>query len=133
VSPAQQVSLWNALRQGCLFDLVAVDGAMRFRVVQPALADRIAPGTSFFYCSLGECSRFEMQPIPNETIVIQDTKQIERMELKVAHATEHTTCVVVTCMPDSGMASVSLRIRAASMTVWNAHFDDVTSELLRGK
>ena len=84
--------LFTALREGIISDLSRDGSTIRFKIQLPQLASADNPDFSFFFAVLLDCQDFFLQPFRNESTVIEDLKQVERLAPEVLELIEEFRC-----------------------------------------
>jgi len=116
-------SLFTALRGGILREIRQEESTLRFRVELPALAQVENPDFNGFFAALMGCKEFSLQPFRNESTVIHQIDQIERLEVEIMEGKAEGDRVKVFCAHKGVSDGARLTIRADEFQVWNENFD----------
>lgn len=126
----EQCALWNRLQNAKISEIVRDGQVYRFRLEHQGLASQFQPDFKHFYCNLYACTQFALQPLPNDSTLLTDLPNIEKLSLHVAAARIGATGVLVDCYAGKSKNEMRLRIKAGSMVVWDENFDRVDQVLL---
>ena len=136
MEPISIASLFSALRDGEMTDLVQQGSDLQFKVVLPKLAGLRIEGSHHFLCALADVRELSLQPFRNESTEIKDLKQIGKLQLRIERG-EATSGqqIKVFCSHRAG-GEARLSFKAALFSVWDERFDVVTVAdlgILRGQ
>lgn len=135
---AQDIAnLFSALRDGELQAIERKGGDIQFRVYLPDLAGIRGEGYSHFLCLLGDVVQFSLQPFRNDSTMITDLQQMNKLQLKVERAeVGEGIGLRVLCAHKAGLSGARLHVQAGRMVVWDESFDQLGAAelaMLRGK
>lgn len=137
MDPISIASLFSALREGEMRELVMAQNDLQFKVYLPKLAEQRGEGFTHFLCVLGNLTELSLQPFRNESTEIKDLKQIDKLNLKIEIAEVGAgRQVKVFCGHRAGGTGARLSIRADRFTVLDEAFDSLTAAdlaILRGR
>jgi hypothetical protein len=120
-------SLFTALRDGELQDMVLEAGNLQFQVTLPRLAALRGEGFRHFLCSLQDVRQFSFQPFRNESMEIKDLKQLNKLQIKIERAEVGEGPVVKVWCAHKGGAEGRLTVRAEKFSIWDEAFDAVSA------
>lgn len=116
-------TLFTALRGGVLRGLQREESTLRFKVDLPELARAENPDFQIFYGALIGCTEFSLQPFRNESTVLRELDQIERLEVEILESVKDGDRVKIFCSHKGVSTGARLSIRAEQFQLWNEQFD----------
>ena len=122
--------LFTALREGIISELSRDGSTIRFKVVLPQVASAENPDFSFFFAVLLSCHEFYLQPFRNESTVIDDLKQVERLAPEIHEASVDGSRVKVFCAHKGVSTGARISIRCDRLEVYNESFDAMSAAFL---
>ena len=122
--------LFTALRGGILHEFTQEGDTMRFKISLPKVASSENPDYTFFFAVLLGCKAFQLQPFRNESTVIEDMKQVERLAPEIHEAAVDGHRIKVFCAHKGVSTGARISIRCDRFEVYNEAFDAMSPAYL---
>gem|GEM_PF-4465317 len=122
--------LFTVLRGGIIQELSLEEETLRFKIYHPQLVTVEEGQEAFFYATLQQCTVFSLQPFRNESTVINQLGQIERLRPEIHEAKVEGVAIKVFCAHQGVSNGARLTLKCERFEVYDQNFDAMSVEEL---